>query len=132
MWPPVQTRSLQERRTKNGSNKLFVGVEYLWLEEKFWFVFSIQKLKRLINDKIFQFIAKYVYKIGSLDDFPVFPLSLFDYYKNDFWLRSHDKGRTSLALNVEQLLKREILEYGPVMLCFNVFEGFLHYYEGLE
>lgn len=41
------------------------------------------------------------------------------------------KYEKNLKMTREELIKLEIMRYGPVLMCFNVFEGFLHYFEGI-
>lgn len=75
--------------------------------------------------------AKYVYKLGSLDEEEInfFPESLSQRLRlmkeGDGRLVNSTKTRDTLGL-----LKRELMAHGPVMLCFSVFESFMHYHEG--
>ena len=71
-----------------------------------------------------------MYKIGDLggnqqNEF----YSLYEFYKNS--TASEKKGSNRIT-NFEQFLKRELYENGPVMLCFSVFDGFLHYLNGRQ
>uniref|UniRef100_A0A914R355 Peptidase C1A papain C-terminal domain-containing protein n=1 Tax=Panagrolaimus davidi TaxID=227884 RepID=A0A914R355_9BILA len=66
--------------------------------------------------------AKYVYKITSINTAPIeSQRSLSDVYFEKF-------GKN---MEPAEILKREILKYGPAVLCFNVFEGFMHYKKGV-
>ena len=67
------------------------------------------------------FKAKYVYKIASLKVLVNQP-TLYDVYTSLF-----GKNITSL-----ELVKLDLMTFGPVVLCFNVFESFLHYYQGRD
>ncbi|KAL3120599.1 hypothetical protein niasHT_007891 [Heterodera trifolii] len=79
--------------------------------------------------KPIRYKAKYVYKLGSLDDEEnFFPPSLLQRLKNRPSVAFPSGGKTTRALD---LLKRELISHGPVMLCFSVFEGFMHFYDGV-
>uniref|UniRef100_A0A183BZF9 Pept_C1 domain-containing protein n=1 Tax=Globodera pallida TaxID=36090 RepID=A0A183BZF9_GLOPA len=72
--------------------------------------------------------AKYVYKLGSLDEEEnFFPPSLLHRLKSQP-PKTLPSGKAMRALD---LLKRELLTHGPVMLCFSVYEGFMHFYDGV-
>lgn len=77
--------------------------------------------------------ARYVYKLGSLDEnepaIHYFPLSLMHRMKKlnatgNYFANGH-------GWDTVELLKRELLAHGPVMLCFSVFESFMHYHDGV-
>ncbi|KAI1730447.1 papain family cysteine protease domain-containing protein [Ditylenchus destructor] len=73
-------------------------------------------------------LGKYVYKIGSLSQNPGTDKSaktLSDRIQ-EIGIRSKKAPK-----NVEELVKREMMAHGPTMLCFNVFEDFMHYYDGI-
>lgn len=74
---------------------------------------------------------------------PKFSLSLYDRYRilqktKDNKLKQlnntkqfEQQQKIYLSnLKVADLLKLELMEFGPVVLCFSVYEGFLHYFEG--
>jgi hypothetical protein len=43
----------------------------------------------------------------------------------------HPQRRSQGKINdTVDLLKRELMAHGPVMLCFSVFESFMHYRDG--
>ncbi|CAK5086534.1 unnamed protein product [Meloidogyne enterolobii] len=73
--------------------------------------------------------AKYVYKIGSLeedDSVNQFPKPLTSR------LKMNETGEFNGRIGgIVELLKREIMTHGPVMLCFSVFESFMHYHDGV-
>uniref|UniRef100_A0A914KHF7 Peptidase C1A papain C-terminal domain-containing protein n=1 Tax=Meloidogyne incognita TaxID=6306 RepID=A0A914KHF7_MELIC len=73
--------------------------------------------------------AKYVYKIGSLeedDSVNQFPKPLTSR------LKMNENGEFNGRIGgIVELLKREIMTHGPVMLCFSVFESFMHYHDGV-
>jgi len=66
--------------------------------------------------------AKYIYKIGSIHD------SVSSTQRS---LANAYYDRYNEQISTEELLKREIMTHGPVVLCFNVFEGFMHYKKGV-
>ncbi|KAI1718754.1 papain family cysteine protease domain-containing protein [Ditylenchus destructor] len=72
--------------------------------------------------------GKYIYKIGSLSQNPGIEKSaktLSDRFQ-EIGIRSKKAPKS-----VEELVKREMMAHGPTMLCFNVFEDFMHYYDGV-
>ncbi|KAF7633491.1 Pept_C1 domain-containing protein [Meloidogyne graminicola] len=73
--------------------------------------------------------AKYVYKLGSLegdDAVNPFPKPLTSR------LKANESGQFKGRIGgIVELLKRELMEHGPVMLCFSVFESFMHYHDGV-
>uniref|UniRef100_A0A915EQP9 Peptidase C1A papain C-terminal domain-containing protein n=1 Tax=Ditylenchus dipsaci TaxID=166011 RepID=A0A915EQP9_9BILA len=68
--------------------------------------------------------AKYAYKLGSMMSSRD-GTSLYDRYEK--FANQSTKG----PRNVEELIKRDMMMFGPSVLCFNVFESFMHYHEGI-
>uniref|UniRef100_A0A914C0L2 Peptidase C1A papain C-terminal domain-containing protein n=1 Tax=Acrobeloides nanus TaxID=290746 RepID=A0A914C0L2_9BILA len=96
---------------------------YPCLPETFYPTKGLGKCRKNCVNRRERFIrnyAKYVYKIASLKVL-VNQATLYDVYTSLF-----GKNITSL-----ELVKLDLMTFGPVVLCFNVFESFLHYYQGI-